>query len=360
MARARNGEAIGPQGRSPSGRRGLRRLIRTALGRNDLDVWRRARAVLGYIEGRRVVDLAAELDVTRGSVNRWLGWYETLGIEGLLTGKSPGPPPKLKQPQRAELAALIEDGPRVAGYSSGVWTGPMIGDLIAERFGVRYHNHHVPRLLHNLGFSVQRPRRRLARADAEAQATWLRKKFPAIKKAAACRGIVMFEDEASFWLDGTLHQTWARVGAQPRVDTFGMRKTAHVFGAISLEAKPRFLYQFAPVFNGQSFLDFLKLIVRRSRRKVFLVIDNSPCHNLKDDGKAWLAAHRNRIELARLPPYSPEFNPIEGVWKQTKKRTTHNTFYRTIDERDTALTVTFETFRARPSLIAGQVARFLD
>ena len=58
----------------------------------------------------------------------------------------------------------------------------MIGDLIAHRFGVRYHNHHVPRLLHDLGFSVQRPRRRLARADAEAQAVWLREKLPRIKK----------------------------------------------------------------------------------------------------------------------------------------------------------------------------------
>ena len=55
----------------------------------------------------------------------------------------------------------------------------------------------------------------------------------------------MYEDEASFWLDGTLHQTWARVGVQPRVDTFGMRKTAHLFGALSLDLRPRFQYQFA-------------------------------------------------------------------------------------------------------------------
>ena len=96
-----------------------------------------------------------------------------------------------------------------------------------------------------------------------------------------------------------------------------------------------------------------------SRRKVFLVLDNSPCHNLNAAGKAWLAAHRRRLELFRLPPYSPEFNPIEGVWKQTKKRTTHNTFFHTTDERDAALTATFERFRARPSLIAAQVARFV-
>ena len=80
--------------------------------------------------------------------------------------------------------------------------------------------------------------------------------------------------------------------------------------------------------------------------------------NLDAEGKAWLAAN-GRLELFRLHPYSPEFNPIEGVWKQTKKRTTHNTFFRTTDERDAALTATFESFRARPSLIAAQVARFL-
>jgi transposase len=169
----------------------------------------------------------------------------------------------------------------------------------------------------------------------------------------------MFEDEASFWLDGTLHQTWARVGVQPRIDTFGMRKTAHVFGAISLEARPRFQYQFADVFNAHTFHAFLRQLVRRSRRKVFLVIDNSPCHNLDADGRAWLAANRPRLALFRLPPYSPEFNPIEGVWKQTKKRTTHNTFFRTTDDRDAALTATFERFRARPALIAAQVARFV-
>jgi len=182
MARSKNGEAIGARGRSPSALKKLRRFIRTRAQEGNLDEWRRGRAILGYIEGRRVVDLAAELDVTRGSVNRWLQWYEAMGIEGLLTATAPGPSRKLVEAQRCELTALIEAGSLAAGYASGVWTGPMIGDLIESRFGVRYHKHNVPRLLHELGFSVQRPRKRLARADVAAQATWFRKTFPAIKK----------------------------------------------------------------------------------------------------------------------------------------------------------------------------------
>jgi len=138
-----------------------------------------------------------------------------------------------------------------------------------------------------------------------------------------------------------------------------MRKTAHVFGIVTLEQRPRFHYRFAPVFNGLTFLEFLKQVVARSRRKLFLIIDNGPCHNLKEEGKLWLAQNRHRIELFRLPPYSPEFNAIEGVWKVTKKRTTHNRFYKTVEERDSALCATFGMFQADPKLIANHVARFL-
>lgn len=178
------------------------------------------------------------------------------------------------------------------------------------------------------------------------------------KKASACRGVVIFEDEASFWLDGTLHQTWSRVGVQPRVDTFGLRKTAHIFGAITLE-EADFTYRFAPVFNGHTFHQFLEqLVAKYGPRKIFLIIDNGPCHWLDDEGKAWLAKNTHRIELHRLPGYSPEFNPVEGVWKTTRKMTTHNRFYRTTDERDGALRCTFRRFQRRPRTIAAHVQRF--
>jgi transposase len=142
------------------------------------------------------------------------------------------------------------------------------------------------------------------------------------------------------------------------VDTYGQRKTAHVFGAIALH-NAHFTYQFAPVFNGKTFHEFLKLLVRRYRgRKVFLIIDNGPCHWLDDAGKVWLRENKHRIEIHRLPPYSPEFNPTEGVWKTTRKEATHNRFYATAEDRDEALTETFERFRESPSLLEGHVRRF--
>lgn len=168
----------------------------------------------------------------------------------------------------------------------------------------------------------------------------------------------MFEDEASFWLDGTLHRTWARVGVQPRVDTYGARKTAHVYGAVSLD-EAAFAYEFADVFNGDTFWIFLaRLVARFTPRKIFLIIDNAPYHWLSEEGRAWLRRNRRKIELHRLPAYSPEFNPMEPIWKVTRKRTTHNRFYATTTERDGALRKTFNGFQRRPALIDAHVAVF--
>jgi transposase len=103
----------------------------------------------------------------------------------LVPKKPPGAAPRLTDDQRAELTMAIILGPQAAGFNTGVWTGPMIGEWIRREYGVRYHNHHIPRLLHQLGFSVQRPRKRLARADREKQEYWLRTRLPAIKKKPA-------------------------------------------------------------------------------------------------------------------------------------------------------------------------------
>ena len=182
MARSQPGQAIRRARRRGVQLKQLDEFILEAQLKNDLGEWRRGRAVRAYIDKRKVTDIAAECGVTRGSVNRWLQWYDADHIDGLRTRIAEGPAPKLTDEQREALTIIIELGPMQAGYQSGVWTGPMIGDLIEQRFGVRYHNHHVPRLLHQLRFSVQRPRKRLARADLARQATWLRDTLPRIKK----------------------------------------------------------------------------------------------------------------------------------------------------------------------------------
>lgn len=176
---------------------------------------------------------------------------------------------------------------------------------------------------------------------------------------------MLFEDEASFWQDGTLHRTWAPIGQQPSVDTFGKRNTAHVFGAVSVAEKPDWHFRFADVFNGHTFHEFLLQLIAAYETgncpppKLFLIIDNGSCHHLDAAGKLWLAANTDRIELNRLPPYSPEYNAAEPCWKATRRLATHNAFHPTPAARDAALTEAFEPFQARPELVAAHVRRYL-
>jgi transposase len=182
VPRSKKGQAISARRRTPEQLQELDDLISEADALGDLKLWRRAMAVRGYLDGKRVIQMCQELGVSRGGINQWLLWYEAEGAVGLRTRKSPGAAPRLTEALRAELTAIIEAGPQVAGFRTGLWTGPMVGELIGQRYGVHYHIQHIPRLLHQMGFSVQRPRKRLARADAQAQKRWLEETLPRIKK----------------------------------------------------------------------------------------------------------------------------------------------------------------------------------
>lgn len=132
----------------------------------------------GYTSGR----IAELLNAPRSKVTDWLVNYESYGLDGVLEGQRSGRPPRLEGRQRTALADIIDSGPVAYGLDTGVWTSPMIARVITEEFGVTYHPGHVRKLLTQLGFSVQRPKRVLARADRTAQDRWHRYTYPSLKK----------------------------------------------------------------------------------------------------------------------------------------------------------------------------------
>ncbi len=95
---------------------------------------------------------------------------------------SSGRPLELTSAQRKQLDDILESGPVAYGLDTGIWTSPMIAWVIEEEFDIHYHPGHVRKLLHRLGFSVQRPRRVLARANADQQDRWQRYTYPSLKK----------------------------------------------------------------------------------------------------------------------------------------------------------------------------------
>src|ERR1019366_4223264 len=133
-------------------------------------------------EGRTSGELAWILKAPRSKVSEWLSLYQRHGVDGLLEGYRSGRPSSLTAEQRAQLGDILESGPVAYGLDTGIWTSPMLAWVIAEEFGVTYHPGHVRKLLHQMGFSVQRPRRVLARADAAAPDRRHRRTYPHLKK----------------------------------------------------------------------------------------------------------------------------------------------------------------------------------
>lgn len=172
------------------GKRARKRLLREqrdAVSRNELKTWRRTSAELQCLDGAKVVQIAEKLDVTHSAVSKWLTAYVERGFEALRPGVPKGSSPRLSTEQLEGVARAVDGGPQAAGFQSGIWTARMVTAFIEERYGVVYNWKYVPELLHRLGFSVQRPRKRLSRADHEAQEYWLRVRLPEIKKEPLTR-----------------------------------------------------------------------------------------------------------------------------------------------------------------------------
>ena len=169
----------------PSTYQRLGRLSKEAERDGACRVAKRLRAVVLNSEGHTSGELGKILQAPRSKVSEWLQRYQTEGIDGLLEGYRSGRPSELSEEQQQQLGAILDSGPVAYGLDSGIWTSSMIAWVIEEEFGVPYHPGHVRKLLHPWGFSVQRPHRVLARADAAAQDRWHRRIYPAIKKRPA-------------------------------------------------------------------------------------------------------------------------------------------------------------------------------
>jgi len=145
-------------------------------------VAKRIHAVLLNADEQSSGRISELLKAPRSKVSEWLSNYETHGYDALLEGCRSGRPSRLSATQRVALDDIVESGPVAYGLDTGIWTSPMIARVIEEEFGISYHPGHVRKLLDQMGFSVQRPKRLLAKADPDEQDRWRRRTYPNIKK----------------------------------------------------------------------------------------------------------------------------------------------------------------------------------
>lgn len=122
------------------------------------------------------------------------------------------------------------------------------------------------------------------------------------------------------------------------------RRSVGYFGAVRLRDGRFFYRREEDRFNAVSFWAFLKdlrRISRRRGRRVVVITDNAKYHHARMH-KPWRLAHHNHFVLDYLPPYSPDLNPIERVWKLTRRLCLHNWYFPELDEVVDAVESKFE------------------
>jgi transposase len=131
----------------------------------------------------------------------------------------------------------------------------------------------------------------------------------------------------------------------PRLFHAPTRRTVALFGAVQL-GQGRFVRSVTPKFNARTFGAFLRQLLRHRRpgRRLVLVVDNARYHHAR--ALAGLRArHRRVLTLCFLPPYSPDLNPIERVWKLTRRLCTHNQYFPHLDALVTAVSQQLDGWR---------------
>jgi transposase len=132
-------------------------------------------------------EIARILGVSEAAVSVWNKKLIKYGRESLALKKATGRPAGLTSADKANLLKILAAGATAAGFETERWTQARVQHVIEKKFGLRYHQNYLSRLLHDLGWSVQKPETRALERDEELIRAWLTKDWPRIKKGAAAR-----------------------------------------------------------------------------------------------------------------------------------------------------------------------------
>jgi transposase len=278
----------------------------------------RITAVQRVLDGESPEDVVKTSGYNRRIIYQWLALYRSGGFEALQVHKSSGRPPLLNGKQMMRLYAIIKDKtPEQYTFPFALWTVEIIREVIRRVFKVRMSGVSVRRTLRALGLSAQRPRHVAYQQNAEAVERFLKEEYPGIKKEAKkCGAAIYWGDESAVRSDYHSGTTWAPKGQTPVIKTTGARFSVNMLSAISSTGHMRFMATDKNCTTAV-FIDFLKRLLFKQKKVIFLIVDGHPVHRSKKV-KEYVESTGGKLRLYYLPGYSPELNPDETVWAYVK------------------------------------------
>ena len=282
----------------------------------------RERAVRSVQRGENPEVVGKALGINRTTIYVWLASYRRGGWGALKAKPLAGRPPKLDGKKLQWVYnAVAKKNPLQLEFEFALWTRAMVAALIKREYGITLAANSVGRLLAQLGITAQKPLHRAIERDEALVRKWLKKEYPKIKKSAAAQGAdIYFGDAAHIRSDYHAGTTWGKKGETPIVEATGARHGMSLISAITSKGKMRFMIKEKGGVNADVFIDFLKRLLVGATRPIFLIVDRGPAHRAKKTA-AFVKTLGGKLKLFFLPPYSPDRNPDELVWKHLKADT---------------------------------------
>jgi transposase len=304
----------------------------------------RIKAVLLYDEGWSPKDIARVLLISDEAVRNHVDEYQT---SKKLKPESGGSAEKLSADQSQKLEAHLQ-----------THTYLYVKDIVAYvgvTFGVFYTVPGLRNWLQRHSFSYKKPAVVPGKANKERQQQWLAG-YEKLKAGLSAEETICFMDGVHPTHNVQPAYGWIKKGVRKEIPANTGRARLNLSGVIDVVSH-NIVIQEDQTLNAESTIRFFKKIEEAypSKRKIHVFCDNAPYYRNKAV-KHYLET--SKVCLHFLPPYSPNLNPIERLWKWMKERVIYNTYYEHFEDFKEAIFGFFAVLStATTESVLGQALR---
>lgn len=269
--------------------------------------------ILGYNDGVSVDELAKILRISQATVYAYLDAFKK--YHKTKNDPTGGSKPKLTSEQSEALEKHLKETTYLKVKH--------ICQYVEETYGVKMSRSGMTDWLKKCGFVFKKPKRIPGKLDPEKQKAFI-KKYEELKANLKA-------DEEIYFADGVHpeHQSqatcgWIKKGEIKTLQSTGKQLRLHFAGAICLKGMKVVAKEYETV-DADAIIDLCKTLESRSKAsKIYVIFDNARSNKNK---KFEEYLRTSRIEPIYLPPYSPNLNPIERLWKIMKESKIYNRYY---------------------------------
>jgi transposase len=316
---------------SQSQRKELRRL---AMRAKDAGTRCRCKVVLALVQGTTPTMIAQGGLCAKSQVYRVAGRFITEGLAGLADRREDNGERKITPIYERELLNLVDQLPQEFGYRRPTWTQELLILVLAERVEISISVSTMSRLLRRSGIGLKRPKPIVSCPWKKARRTRRLRAIQRLVDNLPAGEVVLYVDEVDIHLNPKIGPDWTKRGRQKMVLTPGCNEKRYLAGAWNPKTR-RLIYVEGERKNSLLFLELLHTLattVYPKAKRIQLILDNYGIHDSLQVRLAMKSAAAEKLELHFLPPYCPDHNRIERIWKDLHDNVTRNHRCTTMDE----------------------------